>query len=216
MQKIYFKKLVNLDHQLKELVSISVDESIHYKMEDEGMRAVGGIIINGEYKNDSCKNHFHESIDLDILATYDKIIDKREFHLKVEDFDYNIIDGNLSLVIQAHIYGVKDDDDRMIETTEESNDDVVKEIEELLKNDEMISQPIDMNRIKDDNIKVIDNETDDDLEEDLGIYYLYVINDGDSYSSIAEHYGISEEILREYNHNCSLILGTIIIIPYVI
>lgn len=50
MQKIYFKKLVDLNHQLKELVSISVDESISYKMENQGMRAVGSIMINGEYK----------------------------------------------------------------------------------------------------------------------------------------------------------------------
>ena len=50
MQKIYFKKLVDLNHQLKELVSISVDESINYKMESQGMRAVGSIMMNGDYK----------------------------------------------------------------------------------------------------------------------------------------------------------------------
>lgn len=52
MQKIYFKKLVDLNHQLKELVSISVDESINYKMESQGMRAVGSIMMNGDYKDE--------------------------------------------------------------------------------------------------------------------------------------------------------------------
>ena len=44
MQKIYFKKMVDLNHQLHELISISVDESIRYKMETNGMRAVGSIM----------------------------------------------------------------------------------------------------------------------------------------------------------------------------
>ena len=44
MQKIYFKKKVDLNHQLNELISISVDESIRYKMETDGMRAIGSIM----------------------------------------------------------------------------------------------------------------------------------------------------------------------------
>lgn len=138
MQKIYLNKLVDLNHQLKELISISVDDSIHYQLENDGMRALGAIIINGEYKDDHGNSHFQESIDLDILASFDKIIDKREFHVKVEDFDYTLNDGNLSLIIQACIYGVKDDDDRLIETAyEDSEEDVVKEIENVLKEEGM-------------------------------------------------------------------------------
>ena len=138
MQKIYFKKLVDLNHQLKELVSISVDESINYKMESQGMRAVGSIMMNGDYKDEKGKHSFHESIDLDIMALFEKITDKRDFHVKVEDFDYVINEGNLSLVIQACVYGVLDDEDRVIETSaprvEETNDEaVVEEIESLLQ-----------------------------------------------------------------------------------
>ena len=116
MQKIYFKKVVDLNHQLKELISISVDESINYKMENQGMRAYGSIMINGDYKDENMKKEFRENIDLDILAQFSKIEDKNEFNVKVEDFDYYLNDGNLSLVIQASIYGVKDDEDRVIET----------------------------------------------------------------------------------------------------
>ena len=66
MQKIFFKKKVDLNHQLSELISISVDESIRYKMETDGMRAIGSIMINGEYKDSQKKHQFHETIDLDI------------------------------------------------------------------------------------------------------------------------------------------------------
>ena len=56
-----------MNHQLHELISISVDESIRYKMETNGMRAVGSIMINGEYKDTQEKHQFHETIDLDIF-----------------------------------------------------------------------------------------------------------------------------------------------------
>ncbi|WP_272482259.1 hypothetical protein [Thomasclavelia cocleata] len=37
MQKIYFEKWVDLNHQLKDLLSLSVDESINYKIESVGL-----------------------------------------------------------------------------------------------------------------------------------------------------------------------------------
>lgn len=48
MQKIFYEKS-DLLHQLKELVSLTVDESIDYKIEDHGVRAVGSLAIKGEY-----------------------------------------------------------------------------------------------------------------------------------------------------------------------
>lgn len=137
MQKIYFKKMVDLNHQLHELISISVDESIRYKMETNGMRAVGSIMINGEYKDTQEKHQFHETIDLDIFALFEKITDKRDFHVKVEDFDYHLVDGNLSLVIQAYVYGVLDDEDRVVDTVTRNEEvDPAEEIEKLLREEE--------------------------------------------------------------------------------
>lgn len=216
MQKIYFKKIVDLNHQLKELSSISVDESIQYKMESQGMRALGSIMINGEYKDTVEKHQFHESIELDLFALFDKILDRRDFHVKVEDFDYHIVDGNLSLTIQTCVYGVKDDEDRVIETQDSTH--VVDEIEKLLREEtidvnpveEKIEQPI-IDREKDDiQIEVMDDQDNDDI----GVYYLYVVHDGDTYQSIGQHYAIDENDLRTYNHERPLNQGTIVIIPY--
>lgn len=226
MQKIYFKKAVNLNHQLKELVSISVDESISYKMESQGMRAIGSIMINGEYKDTNIKRQFHESIDLDLFAKFEKITDKREFHVKVEDFDYKLLDGDLSLIIQACVYGVKDDEDRVVEAVDDSDD--VKEIEELLREDDVIDnvsqeasvvqtpivqeKAVQITEPEEKTIEVIESQDDDD--EDIGTYYLYVVHDGDSYQSIARHYQVDEYKLREYNHDRSLSQGSIVIVPY--
>lgn len=233
MQKIYFKKLVDLNHQLKELVSISVDESINYKMETKGMRAIGSIMINGEYKDEKAKKSFHETIDLDIMAIFEKITDKRDFHVKVEDFDYSLSDGNLNLVIQTCVYGVLDDEDRVIETTpakviEESDDeqDAADQIESLLREADQENQTledfqepvVEEKQEKalpvEEEIPVIQKEDDEDDDEDLGTYYLYIVRDGDTYQTIANHYQVDEYQLKDYNHDRPLSKGVIVIVPY--
>lgn len=227
MQKIYFKKIVDLNHQLKELVSISVDESISYKMESQGIRAVGSIMINGEYKDTISKKQFQKSIDLDLFAQFEKITDKRDFHVKVEDFDYTITEGDLSLVIQACVYGVKDDSDRVIEAINERSDaDVVQEIEDLLREEEEkniidmdvpqeVQQPIvETAHVEEELKQESQNVGENEDDEDLGTYYLYVVYEGDTYRSIAEHYQVDEHKLRDYNHDRALSKGTIVIVPY--
>ena len=100
MQKIFYEKEIDLLHQLKELVSLTVDESIDYKIEDHGVRAVGSLAIKGEYISQE-KRHFLENVELDVYADDQKIIDRQDFHLKVEDFHYDIQDGNLKIKIEA-------------------------------------------------------------------------------------------------------------------
>lgn len=234
MQKIYFKKLVDLNHQLKELVSISVDESISYKMESQGMRAVGSIMINGEYKDSTSKHSFHESIDLDIMALFEKIVDKRDFHVKVEDFDYTLNHGDLSLVIQACIYGVLDDEDRVIETEprkdieEDNDDDIALEIENLLRDDPIVDEIPEILAVEEPDSPMqepplmkktepLEQKKETPVEEDdedIGTYYLYVVQDGDTYQSIAARYQVDEYKLKDYNHDRVLSKGVIVIIPY--
>lgn len=225
MQKIYLKKIIDLNNELKELVAVSVDESISYKMEQLGMRAYGSIMINGEYKDSVVKREFKDSIDIDILAQYEKIEDRNDFVVKVEDFDYYINEGNLSLVIEAYIYGVKDDDDRVIETNTfvEEYDDISEDVEELMRLDEEKLDIIETNTSL-ENIKIPETQSapivkkpsvemsEDD--EDLGTYYLYVVAQGDTYRSISSQYQVDEYLIRQYNHERPLEKGTIVIIPY--
>lgn len=233
MQKIYFRKMIDLHHQLKELISVAVDESINYKMENQGMRAFGSIMINGEYKDDNEKKAFHDTIDLDILAQFSKIEDKKDYCVKVEDFDYTFVDGNLSLVIQACIYGVRDDEDRVIETDvvipkEVVEDNVSEDVEDLLREQEeateleqqdmmnkMNLEPLlsDMPQVQTNKSQVKEEPIEED-NEDMGTYYLYVVQDGDSYQSIAARYQVDEYQIKSYNHDRSLSKGTIVIIPY--
>ena len=57
--------------------------------------------------------------------------------MKVEDFDYHLVDGNLSLVIQAYVYGVLDDEDRVVDTVTRNEEmNPAEEIEKLLREEE--------------------------------------------------------------------------------
>ena len=136
MQKIYLEKAIDLQNQLKELIALSVDESINYKIENEGIRAVGNLIIKGEYLNAN-KEIFEETLELDILATFDKILDQRDFSIKVEDFDYKIRNGNIDVTIEAGVHGVVSGEDRYV------NDDPVGDIENLIRDDQLLqSDPL--------------------------------------------------------------------------
>ena len=217
MQKIFFHKTVSLDTPLKELVSISVDESIQYKLEVNGMRAFGAIVIHGEYDDGNGRKQFKENIDLDILAQSNKIMDKRDFQMKVEDFDYSITEGLLKLVIQTHIYGVKDDEDKHIHV----NKEIIKEepmFESLLRQEDQkviepeIVEEITTPPIQEEPKKI--EKIEDDEDDDIGTYYFYVVQSDDNYGKIAERYQIDEDILYNYNQQREVKEGSIVIVPY--
>ena len=127
-------------------------------------------------------------------------------------------------MIEAYIYGVKDDDDRIIEThMYEVEGNMSEEVEDLMRLDEQIlniaksttpintSENISVPIVKKMTEEIIDEVSD---EEDLGTYYLYVVDDGDTYRTISSHYKVDENVVRQYNHERPLEKGTIVIIPY--
>ena len=118
MHKLYFKKEIDLEGKLKEIISISVNESIDYRVEKNGMRAIGNIIITGEYRDDYENKDFIDSIELDVFAMFNKIIDKNDFVLKVENFQYKEVKGNINMDIEVCVYGVKDEKQRVVDVEE--------------------------------------------------------------------------------------------------
>ncbi len=241
MQKIYFEKMVDLNHQLKELLSISVDESIHYKIEDQGMKAQGSIEITGEFLKSTSKERFNESIEIDLLAPFDKISEQRDFNVKIEDFDYKILDGNLMVTIQANVYGVITSEDKHIDTANERSKDkeddldLIEEIKEVIENhhdhiddktDDNDDDKYEIDDDQDDN-DVFDNQDDDndddysldDLIEisdnkDLVPYYIYVVGPNDSYDTIATRYNVPLDMIQEYNRGKEITEGCLVVIPY--
>ena len=220
MQKIFYEKEIDLLHQLKELVSLTVDESIDYKIEDHGVRAVGSLAIKGEYISQE-KRHFLENVELDVYADDQKIIDHQDFHLKVEDFHYDIIDGNLKIKIEVGVYGVEEGENRYIQLDEDPIDEIEKlsrDVETQTINQQGVAEApeeiLDVEKLQEKIYETKEKEEKGDDDEDLGVYYLYVVLPNDTYASIARQYQVDEKMIRDYNQDLNLDAGQILIIPY--
>lgn len=220
MQKIFYEKEIDLLHQLKELVSLMVDESIDYKIEDHGVRAVGSLAIKGEYISQE-KRHFLENVELDVYADDQKIIDRQDFHLKVEDFHYDIIDGNLKIKIEVGVYGVEEGENRYIQLDEDPIDEIEKlsrDVETQTINEQVVAEAPeeiqDVEQLQEKIYETKEKEEKVDDDEDLGVYYLYVVLPNDTYASIARQYQVDEKMIRDYNQDLNLDAGQILIIPY--
>ena len=220
MQKIFYEKEIDLLHQLKELVSLTVDESIDYKIEDHGVRAVGRLAIKGEYISQE-KRHFLENVELDVYADDQKIIDRQDFHLKVEDFHYDIIDGNLKIKIEVGVYGVEEGENRYIQLDEDPIDEIEKlsrDVETQTINEQVVAEAPeeihDVEKLQEKIYETKEKEEKVDDDEDLGVYYLYVVLPNDTYASIARQYQVDEKMIRDYNQDLNLDAGQILIIPY--
>lgn len=222
MQKIYYEKLINLNHSLKDLVSLAVDDTINYKIENDGVRAIGNLFIKGRYND---QEDFKEVIDLDVKATYENMIDQRDFAIKVDDFDYKIQDGNVLVNVVVAVHGVKEGEDKYIKDT--SLQDAYYEIEALQRDIQEqqeetrveepveVQEPVLQEEVYPDHSKVETDDHDEEDEEDVGTYYLYVVNSGDTYDSIASKYKVPVNVIKDYNDNEDLASGKVIIIPYV-
>ena len=220
MQKIFYEKEIDLLHQLKELVSLTVDDSIDYKIEDHGVRGVGSLAIKGEYISQE-KRHFLENVELDVYADDQKIIDRQDFHLKVEDFHYDIIDGNLKIKIEVGVYGVEEGENRYIQLDEDPIDEIEKlsrDVETQTINEQVVAEAPeeihDVEKLQEKIYETKEKEEKVDDDEDLGVYYLYVVLPNDTYASIARQYQVDEKMIRDYNQDLNLDAGQILIIPY--
>ncbi len=274
MQKIYFEKMVDLNHQLSELLSISVDEAINYKIEDYGMKAQGAIEITGEFLKKAGKERFNETLEIDLLAPFEKVIDQRDFNIKVEDFDYRILEGNLLVTVQANVYGVVASEDKHIEDhclrgedevfnikvedfdyrilegnllvtvqanvygvvasedkhiedhclrgEDEVDIDLVEEIKEALQQEEIKTDEVNSKEVITSNEGVVEQKREDKIEDlieisdqqDLVPYYIHVSVLNDTYESISSIYNVPENIVREYNKDKTIEVGSLIVIPY--
>lgn len=225
MQKIIYEKWIDLSHRLKELKSLTVDESINYKIENAGVRALGQLMIKGDYLSDQEKT-FIESVELDIMAPYDKIIDQQDFQLKVEDFQYTIDKGNILVKIEVGVHGVKQGEDRYIVDQNQETLDEIEALSRSIKEQEtkevlpQEAEPVEDIKKEEEPVQTTyeTKKRDEKKEshEDMGVYYLYVARDNDSYSQIATKYQVDEEMIRTYNQGVLPEPGQVIIVPYVI
>ena len=88
LTKKKFCNTIDLKKWIEIFTNLNLEENIEYLKNSEGINIKGNIEIEGEYLHGSQIKYFKDTLDIDLLAPYDEIIDKEIVNLKINDFDY--------------------------------------------------------------------------------------------------------------------------------
>ena len=211
MERLLFQKTIDLNHQLQELISLNVKDHLNYTISKEGKRAQGTLDIEGEYYYEKERKKFTDLIEIDLLAPFNRLDHNEEFCVMVEDYDYHIASGNVSLDIHVNAYGVLKKEDRHIYVDDDL--DLYEEIKELTRKEELVEViEAKLEEVKKENVldsegsihdfKVMPKfEENEMLFNDIDYQTLpcYVAKVTDTYETIAALYDMNEERLKKLN-----------------
>lgn len=228
MKKVIpFKKEINFKTNLYEITSISLDHEL--KLEELSIKGI--LTISGSYKiNDISVNveEFKYNIPVNIEMNDNYILD--DIKIDIDDFYYEIIDNNiLSVCIEVSIDNLKEapileevkhpiilDEEIKPVSFEVTNLEDIKplEIENLkpLEVEKSVLVDKELTRINADDVKsLFDNF--DDSSETYSTYRICIVKETDTVESIILNYGITKELLCEYNDISDIKIGDKLIIP---
>lgn len=157
---------IDFDNSIIKLNSLDLYDDLQYINDELGIRAIGTIFVNGSYNDNLGERDFEEYLELDILAPYEKLRSYNEFKVKIDDYDYSIISGNLKLVINLNIEGIYDsvveaNDFFKRESTENNTIEIESELEEEIDDSSK------MNVISNSEILNILYETSNDANNEI-------------------------------------------------
>lgn len=216
MKKVIpFKKELNFKTNLYEITSISLDHEL--KLEESVIK--GDLLISGSYKiNDVSINveEFKYNIPVNIEMGNNYILD--DIKIDIEDFYYEIIDNNvLNVDIEVSIDNLKE------KTMEEIEHPIILEEEvkavnfDVTDDTTLLETPDIENeapRIEASDVKSIFSNFDDS-NETFSTYRICIIKETDTLETVIDKYGITKELLSEYNDINDIKIGDKLIIPSV-
>ena len=231
MKKIIpFSKDLLFKTKIEEITSIALDNTL--KLEDNIVS--GEFLINGTYKmieNGELEEEFRYSIPVDI--TIDKKYDTSNCSISIDDFSYEIINEEslkVNISVMLDDLDIKEDPIETIEVELEDREIGLEE-KELSDMDTSIINENSNNNNKtinidiDSNVSINSPKKEVTLEEELlneigstpeySIYRVYTMKEEDTIEGILEKYGVTKELLSDYNDLDNLAVGSKIIIPSV-
>ena len=206
MKKIVpFKKEIGFKTNLSEITSISLD----HELELDNYTIKGNLFISGSYKiNDVSVNveEFKYNIPVNIEMSNNYILD--DIKMDIEDFYYEIIDNNiLSVDIEVSIDNLKE-----VPMEEEKHPIILEE--EMVPVDFEVTnlEEVEESRVDATDVKSLFNNFDDS-NETFSTYKICIVKESDTVESIVLNYGITKELLSEYNDISDIKIGDKLIIP---
>ena len=186
---INYEKDIIFKTKISEICSISLE----HKFDLKEKLLTGKFILSGEYKVSELsvnKEPFFYELPLE-YEIEDKIIPD-SLKYEIEDFEYTTLDDTLSVYIN---FGIRYDE-------EPEEIPIIPEVETF--KDRVIEEKI---------VEETNNEQPLDDKESYVIYHTHVIKEGDTISALAEKYGVSEEMIYEYNPDIKIEINNKLIIP---
>lgn len=235
------KQLIFADHVMK-VASLSVSQGLHYKHEDDGIRAMGPLFIQGEYVGDNGIEKFQETLEMDILAPEEKLSGEN-FYLEVADYQGLAVDDGIQILVTLHIHGLKEGSQEAAKQVEESKvlpDPLPKPSEVIEKavaapkeirslpiapaptkkeaNEHAAIEKTDEKEIEKEEINTASVDDFEDLfadtESTYTSYRIIVAKENDTYTGIAQRYEVDENALRDTNKNKEILPKTLVILPF--
>lgn len=225
MKKIVpFKKDIIFKTNLSEIVSISLEHSLHL---EKNSLITGEFIVSGEYKMadtsiDTEKFSFNLPFDINIDDRY--LLDN--ITVDIDDFYYEIVNNNV-LAVNIEVLIDKLEEKPVEKVVVDVNpveiltEPVIMEEnrEEIIEEDRHDSDIDEIPAIKDAeteqsriNIDTIFDDLNDDTET-YTTYQVYIVREGDTLELILQKYNINKETLEQYNDLKELKIGDKLIIP---
>lgn len=223
MKKIIpFKKEILFNTNVSEITSISLEQNL--KVQENNLIS-GDFLISGEYKmSDSSINT--EAFDFEIPCEIN--LDSRykldNVQIDIDDFYYEVINSN---ILQVNIDVVIDkleekEEEKVIlneieikrSTLEDLENELVRKEDNMDTQLENVVEP----KLKDRCIEDEDPTTSvfSNFSEDIETYKtykVYIVREGDNLDMIIQKYGITKEMLEQYNDIKEINLGDKLIIP---
>ena len=212
MRKIIpFKKDIELETNIAEISSISLEHTL--KLKEENLVS-GEFIVSGTYKITEASlnvDPFEYKLPFDI--SIDKKYDTTNIDVDINDFYYEIINNQiLEVNIEVVLEGLEEkseEEERIL--TEEKIETLNENEEETNQKETNIQENTEENREIDTNVKSIFNDLDEN--ERYSIYKVHIVTENDTTESIISEYDITREELEAYNDLTDLKIGDKLIIP---
>lgn len=212
MRKIIpFKKDIELETNIAEISSISLEHTL--KLKEENLVS-GEFIVSGTYKITEASlnvDPFEYKLPFDI--SIDKKYDTTNIDVDINDFYYEIINNQiLEVNIEVVLEGLEEkseEEERIL--TEEKIETLNENEEETNQKETNIQENTEENREIDTNVKSIFNDLDEN--ERYSTYKVHIVTENDTTESIISEYDITREELEAYNDLTDLKIGDKLIIP---
>lgn len=230
MKKMKIEKQLIFADQVQQVNSLKVSEHLTYRHEDDGIRAIGPLYIEGEYTGTDGPETFREALEMDVLAPNHKL-NQEPFSLIIEDYQAKANGDTIQVYITLGIQGIHDDKNENSAVSKHEAASMKPETEKkqiIPKQQPLVDAVTKAEEVKEmsavsqedaedqnENTVVDDfNDLFQDTESTYTSYRIIVAKPNDTYATIANRCEVDEQQLRDTNKNKEIFAKTPVILPF--